>query len=530
MSTSVSIAWITIEVEAGLAIGAGDPGSSLRGDRPVTRDANDLPCIHGSTINGALRQLARNVLPDGTRTRDEAAAPFQDHLLPRDGATITRLFGYQSRPVPGREAEGRGSRLRVGSARVHASDNVPVLGLLDPADIHSDPVLHLLSQVALRDRVRIGHQGAAEETGKYDLEIVPKGTRFSFELELEAPDDAARQDFRRLLIHLWEDGLELGGSTRSGLGRVRVERILHRDFLIDHAPDRSDLVRLRRGWLDAFVTADDHEPDGVELGALLPDFDSVNALDPSAPDLADPTPSLVLNLELVPQGFWSFGMKPKAATQTDGRRNLSREPAKAHRIVWKESGTGTTEDCLLVPFSGIKGPLLHRTLFHWCAARMGEAGGSASEPTLDEARQHVTCLFGSAKDDGSGQSGRLLGQDLFLRRKDLAEVSLHHVAIDRFTGGVLHGPFEERALWKGSLPELRIEIRHHETIEPEVRTAFAEALKDLCEGRLALGSNDGGGFGRFSGNWDQLNRDLQGWTKPKGSAPSVLRTQTYIIQ
>jgi len=93
------------------------------------------------------------------------------------------------------------------------------------------------------------------------------------------------------------------------------------------------------------------------------------------------------------------------------------------------------------------------------------------------------------------------------------DVTATHVAIDRVTGGSIQNRlFTERPLWRSPAEiELRVVVLENKDLAAaDLRDfnaalpALDAALRDLCEGRLALGTGGGRDKGYFKGtlNWN----------------------------
>ena len=75
-----------------------------------------------------------------------------------------------------------------------------------------------------RDGVGIDREtGAAKGGAKYDFEIVPKGSKFTFYMTAENLDDDQKKYLDYILNVLESGELSIGGMTTRGLGRIRLE-------------------------------------------------------------------------------------------------------------------------------------------------------------------------------------------------------------------------------------------------------------------------------------------------------------------
>ena len=165
------IAKIIIEAETPLYIGTGKKGLTM--DSLVAKDANLLPYIPGTGLCGVLRHSFNAI--DGTLTSD--------------------IFGFA------KESEGQGSRLKVSAAHLIGEDGETVIEGLKDID-YKEGFYSYFNRLPERDHVRINHKGAGdnENHGKFEEELVHKGTRFAFELELIGNEEDAENWYSILKI------------------------------------------------------------------------------------------------------------------------------------------------------------------------------------------------------------------------------------------------------------------------------------------------------------------------------------------
>jgi hypothetical protein len=182
-------------------------------------------------------------------------------------------------------------------------------------------------------------------------------------------------------------------------------------------------------------------------------------------------------------------------------------PVRDGRVVWKD-GKGTVQrDLLVVPASGIKGALAHRVAFYANAQAGTFADGKAPADfaTVTGSENPVVReLFGCTKDsrgdeEDPGQRGRVILDDLFLDGSPDSQL-VHHVGIDRFTGGARDQVlFCERPLWRGKPMVLSVGVAEADRLSDEALRALRRALEDLAGGRLQVGTGSGRGCGFFEG-------------------------------
>lgn len=490
----VTVWRVVLEAQTALSISTGR--SDGVNDVVLTQDANGLPMLPASAVAGVLRQA-------WAASHGEAVA--------------MALFGFADGD------RGQASCLTISHGHIHDSHNKAVLGLDDRAE--SDVLLRplLTRRPTLRQRVRINDRGAADNQGLFDRSVLPPGHRFSLEILLwsSAPEEGD-QDGQRLEQILATEGLRLGALTRSGLGRLSVSRCHRAQF-------------------------DLRKPDGlVAFSTLERTIDSIAGLKPYA------LPALTLNkskrptltIQLTPEAGFRFGggvrgVQRRQATQPgqDRRPRLAQDlPASEAYVQWTDQagssqGQLSAIDQVLIPATGLKGPLSHRAAFHENCRRSVQAidwrkclGGIKPEQGYDKAlhSQTVRALFGWSPDgkerDQQGQAGVLWWSDVYLAPETVAPQTQWHNSIDRFTGGVRDGLlFAAENLHAVNRQTPLLEIRITLDLErakavgvtPAMLRDFEYAVDDLCQGRLALGADAAGGQGFFTGiqHWDHPPHD-----------------------
>lgn len=136
--------------------------------------------------------------------------------------------------------DGKGRWIIPGSAlagvfRADFEDNLKAWGSKDFASqLFFEDAVWLPPNEAVHDEVRDGvgidrRTGTAAPTALYTREVVPPGTRFSWELRLEVVDDkksldrSAAKDWIRAAAAQLSAGVPLGAATSAGLGTVRLD-------------------------------------------------------------------------------------------------------------------------------------------------------------------------------------------------------------------------------------------------------------------------------------------------------------------
>ena len=443
------LARIILETETPLAIGSGN--KDIKTDSVVSKDINELPYIPATTLAG----LIRHSLPE----------ELQEYWM-----------GFQTKK------DGEGSRIILSEGKILSANGNPIDGL----NLVKDKITQLCRELPIRQHVRINQQGTAVKNGKFDEEIVPKGVRFCFEIELMAEKDKPGI-MGTILSIIQSDGFRIGSVSRSGFGKIKVVDILRRD-------------------LDLCV------PDELTLylgksSSLAKEWKGYRPYTPSATKESD---CILYTLKLRPVDFMFFG-----SGFGDERSDMTfvREPV----VTSWDRGEATVEELervILIPASSVKGALAHRTAYHYNRLE----GVFADKKTAEELEQGtgkenkaVKTLFGSEGDrkGKNKQRGNILFSDVIEKQKvPLEKKVLNHVKIDRFTGGAVDGAlFSEEVLYApGKTFNLELMLRKTAVDEKDgkIVKAFEAALIDLCKGYLPLGGGVNRGNGTFKG---KLNKN-----------------------
>lgn len=508
------LARFKIETVGPLSIGAGKTG--LLNERLIAKDANNLPYIPGTGLAGIVRhELRKN-------------QTLKDKI---DG-----LFGFQD------DEDGQGSRITFSPGLLVKSDNQTVVEGLQLID-WADPFFQIFESLPERDHVRINHRGVAEKHGKFEEQLVHRGTRFLFEVELVG-DQQDQESWEAVLEIMSHPSFRIGAGTRNGFGQLQIVechshiyRLDQKEALLAYLDKSSSLNSKIQNWPSY-------------------DFQHVGDRDWYS-----------YKLELKAEDFFLFG----AGLWDDQADN---KPKKERVICWKEQGP-VLEEKYLIPATSIKGALAHRTAFHFNKlkgrdiltileeqtsaefdidqnladtfqfsppieemdfSRHARAWkereteiqaiqvedfsnwhtykeelfdqileGTNLSPELGENNPAVRNLFGFAKSEDLGQRGRVIFEDIYLSSSDKDPVSekyFNHVSIDRFTGGARAGAlFTEKTITTTQDISLEIWVEKNAFKDSQIQTAFEAALDDLTSGLLPLGGSNAKGHGIFKGKW-----------------------------
>ena len=443
------LAKIVVEAASPLAIGTG--ATHILTDSPVATDINGLPFIPATSLAGVIR-----------------------HALDDDS-----LFGF-----PGADG-GEGSKIIFTDAVMIGKDGRAVDGLGN-IDFNDDFYRHY-ANMPVRQHVKMNHRGVAEQSEKFDGQVVYKGTRFVFELEIASETDNS-QALNDIIKKLQSASFRIGGGTRKGYGELKVIGHLCKTAIIDMTNNAD---------LDAYLSK----------SALL-SFDWEKYADFSLPSVETSLPDwTTYKLTLTPEDFTLFG----TGLSDDDADNVS---ATEDVVIWEnENGVEVPHFDgvrMLIPASSIKGAIAHRTAYHYNKL----SGYFATDQTIRSKAPNaaVKALFGFAGDNSSDSCrGNVIMSDLF-GSAPIQKV-MHHVKIDYFTGGTINGAlFQEKVAVAGG-QNFTLEILINNNIafdgdKEKVYLAFETALIDLCEGLLPLGGATNRGYGIFSGKLTKNGKSI----------------------
>ena len=198
MSQKSIISNIIIEMTTPLNVGSSDIDFLL--DSPVQRDWNGLSMILGSSISGAIRsKFIKN---------EEMYSLFGDDIE------------EQKQILPNKsEKDVKGSRIVISNALL-CDENMQVCEelLLE----NKSEFLNYFRELPVRDHNRINDKGVVEDSGKFDEEIVFKGTRFKFRIEIFSTEENLKDELMDIIFILRSETFRLGGGATKGFGAVRV--------------------------------------------------------------------------------------------------------------------------------------------------------------------------------------------------------------------------------------------------------------------------------------------------------------------
>ena len=540
-------AFCVIEAQSPIQIGSGE--KALTVSNSLLKDAFGFYYIPATSLTGVLRHLFWE--------KDEGL---------EESEGLKSIFGHQEM----QKDKGQGSRLILSSAHLLLNGKKIADGLSAVDLIEVDEQLegkgsgfeHI--QPVRREHVRINHRGVADKDlkGKFESELLPKGCRFAFEIELVGTAEDA-ENWEAILSLLHHPLFRLGGGSRKGFGRFKVEQLITRSLDLSQEDDLQ--MYLAKSSQLAYREAGQNK-----YAAFKPSSKSEQAFKHYRLSLSAEDFMLFggdFNVELAEKALEKARAekaKKKQDEKKSDEKSLSLTSAladftpKTEKIIYWNGGTMATTDCYLMPASSIKGAIAHRFVYHLnkllgIYVDQQEVDHAEVESKLADYEQQLaalenyqakpleeindrlknlaelekklaklteglqnmgnaetvelqkTALFGQALDSkaAKGQRGRILFEDIYLAKDTSAKKIFNHVAIDRFTAGALdQALYSEEVLQPRESMTLNIyvEQKAFEAVEEnQVQQALEASLKDLCEGRLPLGGGVMRGHGRVKG-------------------------------
>ncbi len=322
------IAYITIEADTPLKVGSN--ASDFLQDSPIQKDFNDLPIILGTSIAGVLRK-------DFDKTKAD------------------EIFGKDD-----------GSKVIFSNALIlDEKDKVCEELLLEKSDF-----LNIFDNLPIREHTAITDKGVVLEHSKFDEEVVYKGTRFKFSIEII---EDKKKSFEEILALLTTPSFRLGGGSTKGFGKFNIFEIKTQSYTKDNYHEYSSSLN---HTLSTLYKQEEQSDKNYTI--------------------------YTLNIE--PEDFFIFG---------SGFGDSDSDSTPVYEKVVDYENAKLSDAQILIPASSIKGALAHRTTYHYNRLKKLFIGNI-------EANENIKEIFGEAKnskEDIVGSKGKIIFSDCYKANK-----------------------------------------------------------------------------------------------------------------
>lgn len=445
-------------------LGSGDTDSPL--DVSLLRDSiSNYALLAGSSIAGALRSYLREY------TKGYNIKDIRNDITAK---LFGDLFSYENEK--NLLSEARKIELRE-------QDNQSLL-IIDDA-ISTTPI-----QAEIRDVVKIDSVNrTAADKEKYDLELLEAGTEFNlnFELLIETDEDILIKALAIALQGLEAGKIHLGIKKNRGFGRCHVEKWQVWQFDLQNHEKRVQWLTFPHWETGLSDNYPSHDRIADALGITLAEEDKRQHLTITAKfTLASPL--------LIRSGQASTDKAPDVV-HLKSQRN-----GEAKAIL---SGTSLT------------GVLRHRA----------ERIVNTLQPDIQKTDHFIDEIFGV--DFSKDKTKKLKSSRLIVDEVEINETTdliQNRIAIDRFTGGALHGAlFNEQPIFGNEKTSLLIKLELRQPKDSEIGLLLL-LLKDLWTGDLTVGGTSSIGRGKLQGKEASIQHNGKTWTisQPSPTEPLVV--------
>ncbi|AFZ28133.1 putative RAMP superfamily protein probably involved in DNA repair [Cylindrospermum stagnale PCC 7417] len=342
-------------------------------------------------------------------------------------------------------------------------------GEQSPLIIH-DSISNEIPRVELRDGVRIDiATGTAKNQAKYDLELLAAGTEFPLYFELLIEEGKNKNQLLEALVialqGLEKSEINIGMKKRRGFGRCHIEKWQIWQFdLNDYKHRLAWLTFDRDDWKEKYT----QDILAIE-GKIVDIFQEKIRSDQRHRFHLKATFNLIGSL-LIRSGQFSTETVPDVVH------------IKSHR---------NGKVASILPGTSFTGVLRHRA--------------EKIVKTLGISTTFIYDIFGIFEENiQDAQSSRLVVNETVIEQA--IPLVQNRIAIDRFTGGALHGAlFDEQPIFGGkeTIVTLDLELRQPNNAEIGLLLLL---LKDLWTSDLPIGGESSIGRGRLQGIKAEMRR------------------------
>lgn len=203
---------------------------------PFFRNAMGLPLIPGSSLKGALRSFleqylssdaGKEALPDNLMYRKEVCTEENPCINLKNNDELTKLLKKKDPSAQKELSEqlfgglGTKGKLCIVCRLFGSPFSAAKLSIRDAGVIGE----FIGQEFEIRSGVAIDREFGTSAGGKkFETEVVPEGTRFSFRAILENGDEIEWNMVQRLVKAMELGLISIGGMKSRGLGEMRIEK------------------------------------------------------------------------------------------------------------------------------------------------------------------------------------------------------------------------------------------------------------------------------------------------------------------
>ena len=191
--TNRFITYITLEAKTALKVGS--KNADFLQDSPIQKDWNGLPMILGTSLTGVLRKEFEN-----------------------ECEIAKNIFGTGD----------FGSKTIISNALLLDENQKVNESLL--LDSKKSDFLQKFIVLPIREHNAMNDKGVTKDTGKFDEEVIYKGTRFKFSIEMINETQEDKNNFFHLLDLLSQNSFRIGAGSSKGFGQIKVIEITYDEF------------------------------------------------------------------------------------------------------------------------------------------------------------------------------------------------------------------------------------------------------------------------------------------------------------
>ncbi|MGF1674991.1 MAG: RAMP superfamily CRISPR-associated protein [Rivularia sp. (in: cyanobacteria)] len=356
--------------------------------------------------------------------------------------------------------------------------------------------------VELRDGVKINSiTRTAEDGAKYNLEFLEAGTKFNlyFELLIDKKDDRIRliEELAIALQGLEAGKIRLGIKKNRGFGRTHVQKWQVWQFDLQDYEQRIEWLTFphwETNLLDNYPT---HDNIAKALGVTFLEEDK-----------EDKRQHLTITA--------IFTLASPLLIRS-GEASTDKAPDVVHLKSRRNGGLKS-----ILSGTSLTGVLRHR------AERIIN--------TIQKDANIINDIFGFVDETTKkSKASRLIVDEVEIN--DTIDLIQNRIAIDRFTGGALHGAlFDEQPIFGNEKTNLEIKLTLRQPKDAEIGLLLL-LLKDLWTGDLNVGGTSSIGRGRLQGKTATITHNGKSWTisQPSPTEPLVVENsenedlETFVI-